>query len=373
MATDAEELGFWIALKLVRGVGCVGYQGLLRAFGYPRAVFSASVHALECAGVRREVAQAVRGFDGWPAVREQLARAERAGARVITWADAEYPANLKQIHDPPPFLFVRGRLQDRDRLAVALVGSRAASSYGLQQTREMSEGLARAGVTVVSGLARGIDAEAHAAAVRVGGRTIAVLGCGVDVVYPSEHHALFMAIANHGAVVSEFLMGTKPDAENFPSRNRIISGLSLGTVIMEATEKSGSLITAHAALEQDREVFAVPGPVSARSRGTHRLIREGAKLTERVEDILEEIAPHLLARRPEPVPTVTLEGLEAEVAAALGEQTRHVDELITRSGLAANQVLEALLLLELKGLVQQLPGQYYSARGALPAARAPHK
>ncbi|HUI26810.1 MAG TPA: DNA-processing protein DprA [Candidatus Kryptonia bacterium] len=366
-----EHIGAWIALKLVRGVGCVLYQGLLRAFGHPRAALAASPHALECAGVRREVADAIHRFDEWRRVDEQLARVRRCGARVVTWTDRDYPENLRQIHDPPPFLFIRGALQPADRLAVALVGSRTASSYGLQITREISQGLARAGVTVVSGLARGIDAEAHRATIEADGRTAAVLGSGIDVVYPSEHHALFTAIAEHGAVMSEFLMGTKPDAENFPSRNRIISGLALGTVIVEATEKSGSLITAQAAVDQGREVFAVPGPVGARSRGTHKLIREGAKLTERVEDILEEIAPRLLDPRERPQPLPELNAAETQVLAGIGGETRHVDELISGSGLAPSQVLDALLTLELKGVVQQLPGKHYTARGVDPRAMRP--
>jgi len=363
MHTVTDDLAAWLALRLVRGVGCVVYQGLLRVFGHPRAVLGASVDALECAGVRREVAVAIHGFNDWGAVDHQLARVAASAARVLVWSDPDYPENLRQIHDPPPFLFVRGKMLSEDRLAVALVGSRAASSYGLQITREMSEGLARAGVTVVSGLARGIDAQAHWSALQSGGRTIAVLGSGIDVVYPSEHHALFMAITEQGAVVSEFLMGTKPDAENFPTRNRIISGLSLGTVVVEATEKSGSLITAQTALEQNRDVFAVPGPVGARSRGAHQLIRDGAKLTERVEDILEEIAPRLLQQPVARGPAVEVDAREAQVLAGLGEETRHIDEVIDRCGLPPAQVLDALLTLEIKGLVQQLPGKYYTARG----------
>jgi DNA processing protein len=366
-----RDTAAWIALKMVRGIGCVVYQGLLRAFGHPRAVLSASTHALECAGARAEVAKAIHQFDEWVAVEQQLAGAQRCGAWVVTWADTEYPQNLRHIHDPPPFLFVRGTLLPTDRLAIAIVGSRTASSYGLRLTREIGEGLIRAGVTVVSGLARGIDAEAHRVAVEGRGRTLAVLGSGIDVVYPSEHHSLFMAIAESGAVLSEFPMGTKPDAENFPNRNRIISGLALGTVIVEATEKSGSLITAQAAVEQGRDVFAVPGPVSARSRGTHRLIREGAKLTERVEDILEEIAPQLLERGRLETPAIRLDGVEEQVLTCVGGETRHIDEVINASGLAAGQVLEALLSLELKGAVQQLPGKYYTARGTVPRGARP--
>ena len=345
---------------MVRGVGPVVYQGLLRAFATPAAVFRASTHALECAGVRPEVARAIRGFKDWAAAEAQVERVRRAAVTVLTWTDAGYPPNLRQIHDAPPFLCVRGALQPRDRMAVAVVGSRQVSAYGLRVARELTEGLVRYGLTVVSGLARGTDAQAHWTAVRGGGRTLAVLGSGIDVVYPSEHHALSQKIAEQGAVVTELPMGTKPDAENFPSRNRIISGLALGTVIVEATEKSGSLITALLAAEQGREVFAVPGALGERTRGTHRLIRDGAKLTETAEDIVEEIAPQLLARVAPSAP-VELSETEAQLLACVGHETLHIDVIIGRSGLPSATVLQGLLGLELTGVVQQLPGKYFVA------------
>jgi DNA processing protein len=355
-----DQWRHWLALRVVRGVGPVVYQGLLRACGGPAAVFNASVHALECAGVRPEVARAIRAFDDWATVDAQLERLTRSGATLITWNDQNYPVNLRQIHDPPPFLFVQGELQPADGMAIAVVGSRDVSAYGLRMTRELSEGLVRYGVTVVSGLARGTDAAAHWAAVRSGGRTIAVMGSGIDVVYPSEHHALFQAIRQQGAVVTELFMGAQPDAENFPNRNRIISGLALGTVIVEATEKSGSLITATLAAEQGREVFAVPGAVGARTRGTHRLIREGAKLTETAADVLEEIAPQLL-NRTAPVEHVELEETEVKLLESMRHETVHVDTLIARTGLPPSSVLQTLLALELKGVVQQLPGKHFVA------------
>jgi len=350
----------WLALRTVRGVGPVVYQGLLRAFGNPEAVFAASVHALECAGVRPEVAHAIHGFNDWAAVDDQLERLARSGATLITWNDQHYPANLRQIHDPPPFLFVQGELLPADGMAIAVVGSRDVSAYGLRMTRELSEGLVRYGATVVSGLARGTDAAAHWTALRAGGRTIAVMGSGIDVVYPSEHHALFQAIQEQGAIVTELFMGAQPDAENFPNRNRIIGGLALGTVIVEATEKSGSLITAMLAAEQGREVFAVPGAVGARTRGTHRLIREGAKLTERAEDVLEEIAPQLL-KRAAPAERVEVDETEATLLTSMRHETVHVDTLIARTGLPVGTVLQTLLALELKGVVQQLPGKHFVA------------
>lgn len=348
----------WLGLKMVPGVGNVLGLGLVRAFRSPDAVFEARDQDLQCAGVRREVRAALRRFDRWREVDAQLARIDRAGARLVTWDDASYPDLLRQIHDPPLFLYVLGELTAQDACAVAIVGSRDASPYGRQMTAAICERLASRGITIVSGLARGIDAAAHEAALRGGGRTIAVLGSGIDVIYPSEHHRLHMRIAQTGAVVSEYAMGTQPDAENFPARNRIISGLSLGTVVVEATERSGSLITAGFATEQGREVFAVPGPVGARTRGTHQLLRQGAALAEHADDVMREIAPHLRAA-PE-VPAAALSDLETAIVAQLDALPRSVDELIGRTGLPAGTVLETLLVLELRGVVRQLPGQCFA-------------
>ena len=354
--------GAWIALKLVPGVGNVLGVGLVRALGSPEAVFAARDQELQRIGVRREVRAGLRAFARGAEVEDQLARLDRAGGRLVTWQDASYPDLLRHIPDPPLFLYALGEPCERDALAVALIGSRDASAYGRQMTAQIGEGLAARGLTIVSGLARGIDAAAHAAALRAGGRTIAVLGSGIDVIYPSEHHPLSMQIARNGAVVSEYPMGTPPDAENFPGRNRIISGLSLGTVVVEAAERSGSLITARYAAEQGRDVFAVPGPVGARTRGTHQLLRDGAALVEGADDVLREIAPHLrVAARPA-APVVA--GVEATVLAELDETPRGVDELIERTRLSAGALLESLLLLELRGLVRQLPGQQFARGGA---------
>jgi DNA processing protein len=345
----------------------VVYQGLLRAFGGPEAVFAASVHALECAGVRADVARAVHRFDRWAVADRQVERVRRCGARVVTWNAAEYPSLLRRIHDPPPFLIVRGELLPRDGLAIAVVGSRRVSAYGLRVTRDLVDGLVHQGVTIVSGMARGTDAAAHWAALRAGGRTIAVLGSGIDVVYPSEHHSLFRAIAMQGAVVTELLMGTRPDAANFPNRNRIVSGLALGTVVVEATDKSGSLITANLAAEQGREVFAVPGGVGEGTRGTHRLIRNGAKLTECADDVLEEIAPQMVRPRAAMAAVAFADG-ETTVIQSMGDETLQIDQIITRSGMAPSAALQTLLGLELKGIVEQLPGKRFVVR-AIDAAR----
>lgn len=352
----------WLALGRVAGIGPVVYRQLLQRFVAPAAVLRAAVAELVAAGLRPAVARAVARFDGWQEVDEQVARLERCGATLLTWAEEGYPARLRQIHDPPPLLFVRGRIVADDDLAVAVVGSRAASAYGRKMARELAAGLAGRGVTVVSGLARGIDAAAHAAALEAGGRTIAVLGSGVDVIYPGEHRALAAAIAERGAVVSELAMGTRPDAENFPGRNRLISGLSRGVVVVEAAERSGSLITARVAADQGRDVFAVPGPVGPSSAGGHRLLRDGAKLTECADDVLEEVCPRLLREsagrstfRPTPG--------EERILAAIGRETVHVDTVILRCGWPANEVLPLLLALELKGVVEQLPGKFFSVRG----------
>lgn len=362
--------GAWLALRAVPGVGNVLGVALVRAFGSPEAVFAARDADLQRIGVRRDVRAALRQCDPTrnAAIDAQLARLDRLDGRLVTWADASYPEPLRQIPDPPLFLYVRGELTAADAMAVALVGSRDATPYGRQMTAHLAEGLAARGVTIVSGLARGIDAAAHAAALRAGGRTVAVLGSGIDVIYPSEHHPLSMQIAAHGAIVSEYPMGAPPDAENFPGRNRIISGLSLGTVVVEAAERSGSLITARFAAEQGREVFAVPGPVGVRTRGTHQLLRDGAALAEGPEDVLREIAPHLRAAAPAATaPAPPVGGREAAVFAQLDETPRGVDEVMARTGLSAGAVLESLLLLELRGLVRQLPGHQFARGGAAPA------
>jgi DNA processing protein len=355
--------GAWIGLKGVAGVGNVLGVALVRAFGGPEAAFAARDADLQRAGVRREVRAALRAFDRWGDIERQLARLDRLGGRLVTWTDGSYPDLLRHIHDPPLYLYAYGDFAPADGCAVAVVGSRDASAYGRQMTAQIVEPLAASGITIVSGMARGIDAAAHAAALRAGGRTIAVLGSGIDVVYPSEHHRLYMQIAKNGAVVSEYPMGAQPDGENFPGRNRIISGIALGTVVVEATERSGSLITANFATEQGRDVFAVPGPVGVRSRGTHQLLRQGAGLVESAEDVLREIAPHLRVAATRPVlPAVT--PAEATLLAHLDETPRGVDVLIADTGLSAGAVLETLLLLELRGLARQLPGQQFARGGA---------
>jgi DNA processing protein len=364
-----HEAAACLALARIDGLGRVGFKKLADFFGDPGRALSASGRTLaEVPDLDRAAIDGLENFSAWDEVKKEIERSARAGATMLPYAGGTFPARLKTIADPPPLLYVKGEFTDRDEQALAVVGSRSASEYGLRITRVLCQGLAARGFTIVSGMARGIDAAAHEAALDAGGRTVAVLGSGVDVVYPPEHEKLYLRICRQGSVVSELPIGTPPLAFNFPARNRLISGIALGVVVVEATEKSGSLITAALALEQGREVFAVPGPAGAsRSRGTHQLIRQGAKLVERVEDILEEIAPQL-ARRAAPAEKsaapVLPPNLSAEAkrifALVLG-QPRQIDEVIETSGLSPAKVSEVLLDLEIHGLLKQLPGKRFCA------------
>ncbi len=363
----------WLALKSIPGVGLVMYRRLLGRFGGPAAVFQATPAQLQSVqGVTPAIAQAIRGFKDWDRVEAQLDRLRQRGARMLTWDEPAFPARLKQIPYPPPFLFLQGTLTPEDDLAVALVGTRGASYYGLKTSRRLAGALAARGVTVVSGLARGIDAAAHRGALENSGRTLAVLGCGLDVVYPPENREFCEQIPKQGALISEYPLGTPPEARNFPVRNRIISGLALGLVVVEAGLKSGTSITVNYALDQGREVFAVPGPVdSPTSIGPHRLIQQGAKLIQDVADILEELPG--LAKGPGPlfasgrlseaVPGHPRSGTEDPLLAVLGSDPMPLDELVRASGLPPAQVLSRLTVLELEGLVKELPGKCYVLEG----------
>ena len=366
LASSRDAAAPWLALRRVKGLGCLGFKRLIEQFADPNIIFNASRSELEqVEDLRAEAIEGIVHFDEWPDVAQEITRARNIGVSLIGYKDANYPARLRAIADPPPVLYVRGELTAADEKAVAIVGSRSASDYGRRVARDLARGLARVGFTVVSGMARGIDGMAHEAALTAGGRTIAVLGSGVERAYPPEHDKLHAHISENGAVISELPIGTRPLAFNFPARNRLISGLSLGVVVVEATEKSGSLITASMAVEQGREVFAVPGQVgSSRSRGAHRLIRQGANLVESVEDILSEIAPQLLARAgvaPSSAPALPPNSSEEtrKIFALLQDGAVQIDETIEKSGIAAPKVLQILLELELQGLVTQLAGKKY--------------
>src|SRR5919197_5237611 len=297
-APSQKNYAPWIAFGRVKGLGGVSFKRLAAYFADPTRVFSASAKELQqVPGLDEAIIDSLMNFSEWHQVETEVHRIREAGVSIVPFTDANYPARLRMIADPPPLLYVKGEIRPEDEKAVGVVGSCSASDYGRRVARDLCRGLAVLGFTVVSGMARGIDGTAHETALRFGARTIAVLGSGVDRAYPPEHAALYQRISKSGAVISELPLGTRPMTFNFPARNRLISGLSLGVVVVEATEKSGSLITARLAVEQGREVFAVPREVgSSRSRGAHRLIRQGAKLVETVEDIIEEIAPQLLTR-----------------------------------------------------------------------------
>jgi DNA processing protein len=359
----------WLALARVKGLGAVSFKKLTTRFVDPTAAFSAALTELEqVEGLHRDAIDGIVAFSDWAEIDEEIERARDAGIAIVPFTNPNYPARLRTIADPPPFLYVKGNILTDDDKAVAIVGSRSASEYGRRVARDLARGLVSLGFTVVSGMARGIDGSAHESALQAGGRTIAVLGSGVERAYPAEHETLYRRIGENGAILSELPIGTRPLAFNFPARNRLISGLSLGVVVVEATEKSGSLITATLAVEQGREVFAVPGEVgSSRSRGAHRLIRQGAKLVESVDDIIEEIAPQLLdrtgsatQRAPRVLPQNASDATRT-IFALLQENTLQVDQVIERTGMSAAQVLETLLDLELQGLLRQLPGKIYRA------------
>ncbi len=352
---------FWLALKNVPHVGNVTFRRLLDHFGTPETVLSAVEHELAAVkGILPSVVASLLQHDGIIWAKKELEAIQKSGARLVTLHAPDYPRLLRHLTDPPPFLYVKGALRDTDT-AIAIVGSRQASGYGIATTQKMAQELARHGITVVSGMARGVDAAAHRGALMEDGPTIGILGCGIDVVYPRENRALFAEMATRGALVSEFPMGTLPLAENFPRRNRIISGFSRGILVVEAAEGSGSLITAQCALEQNRDVYAIPGNIhSANSRGTNRLIKQGAKLVETVEDILEDIPQQGgKSEHHHPVPRTTFSPQEAAIFSLLSTTTLHIDDIVTRSALTVGEVSAILLRLELNGVITQLPGKHF--------------
>lgn len=371
-----DDLFYWTALHLIPGIGGITYRQLIDRFGTPAKVFEAKESELTAVkGIRQTIVKAIRNFITKERARQELELAHKYKVKIITFRDETYPHNLENIYDAPAMLYVKGNLSEVDGFSVAVVGSRNATHYGQKAAEGLSRSLASYGLTIVSGLARGIDTAAHLGALSGKGRTIAVLGSGLDVIYPEENKNLYHHIAENGAVISEYPFGAPPEPKNFPIRNRIISGLTLGTIIVEATRKSGSLITANFALEQGREVFAVPGSInSLRSSGTHRLIKRGAKLVERAEDIVEELRPL------NPVSKIPLEPISKEeksverqsiglpqnisseekhILAMVEEYPQHIDEFVRRGNLVVQKVSGILLNLELKGLVQQLPGKLY--------------
>ncbi len=364
-----EEARYWIALSFVNGLGDVLIKNLFSEFRNVEDVFKASLKKLaDVDGVTEKIALAIKGFDEWDRVDEEIEKIKKSGFGFLPLNDPLYPDQLLHIYNPPSFLLMNGKMLPRDRVSIAIVGSRVPDRYGRLVTEALSGELAALGVTIVSGMARGIDSMAQEEALKRGGRTIAVLGSGIDVVYPPENKKLYRDISENGAVLSEFLIGTPPLAQNFPRRNRIISAISLGVVVVQASDRSGSLISASFALDQNKEVFAVPGNVDRKlSRGTNWLIKKGAKLVETVDDILNEIevlrglkggdSPELFEQA-----LSALSERERAVYSVLGREPVHVDEIIKLTGLETSNVLSLLLSLELNGFIAQHPGKLFRRR-----------
>jgi DNA processing protein len=352
------------ACGLLPQLGGVALQGFVDAFGSVSAAWAAAPDALrQVTGIGPVTVEAMRRFPWRRMVHEDRARVAKAGVAVIVWGDPEYPSRLQAIASAPPVLYVRGGLAREDEAAVAIVGSRRATAYGEDMAGELARELGRRGLTIVSGLARGIDAAAHRGALEVGARTVAVLGHGLDQTYPPEHRDLAESVAASGVLLSEFPLGTAPLRPHFPRRNRIISGLSLGVVVVEAGVESGALITANHALDQGRDVFAVPGRVHARySEGCNRLIKAGAKLVESWEDVLAELVPNLKGRkrrRPAGPPPADLADEEQRIYDLLADGPLHIDAIIVQSGLGGGRAASVLVGLEMKGTVRQLRGKVF--------------
>ena len=370
--TDRKQIQSWLTLHLVPGMGPVTCKKLVVHFGSPEKVLSAGRSDL--AGVtplRQESLAALFGEGRQQLedlVKKEIDRAEEKDISIIPYDDPLYPALLKNIHDPPMVLYVKGNPEFLNCKGLGIVGSRSATHYGKSVAEQLANSLSRQGFSIVSGLALGIDTAAHQGTLAVKGKTIAVLGCGLDIVYPPSNHNLFKHIAFAGAMVSEYPLGTKPDSFRFPARNRIISGLSLGVVVVEAANRSGSLITASHALDQGREVFAVPGRIdSVKSAGTHTLLQQGAKLVHSINDIIEEFPVAEFEQSVEDSEGEedkkhrfeNLSHEEAELFGFIEVYPRSFDEIVKDSGFNAQQTNELLLLLELKGLVNPLPGKSY--------------
>ncbi len=351
---------YWVGFNLVKGIGAVRMQALLDYFGSLEIAWNAPADALMSAGIPLKIIESFLQLRKGVDLEGLLAGYEERGIQVVIREDEIYPRRLREIDQAPPVLFVRGELLPEDDFSVAIVGTRRVTPYGRQVAAELASYLGANGITVVSGLARGVDAIAHEAVMKSGGRTIAVLGSGVDRIYPPEHERLAGQIIGRGAVISDYAPGTPPDSTNFPPRNRIISGLSMATVVIEAGETSGALITATFAVEQGREVVAVPGSILApQSKGTNRLIQLGAHPLLEMHDVLEilhlqQVQEQVSARRSLPA-----DGIEARVLDALGSEAQHIDEISIKTGLPIEQVSATLAIMELKGMIRQLGGMNY--------------
>jgi DNA processing protein len=357
-----DDKKYWVGFNLIKGVGAVRMQALIQHFGELKLAWKAAPAELAGAGLGLKLIERVVQARSQVNLDQVWARIESQGIKILTWQDAAYPQRLKEIEQPPPVLYIRGEYLPDDLFAVAIVGTRRVTPYGRQITEELAAYLAGNGITVVSGLARGVDAIAHQTALKAGGRTIGVLGSGVDKIYPPEHRQLAERMTESGSIVSDYAPGTPPDASNFPPRNRIISGLSLAVVVIEAGETSGALITAEFAAEQGREIFAVPGSILApQSKGTNKLIQQGALPLLSVNDLMQALDLTRMGDQKAARKIIPADETEARLMNVLGPQPLHVDEIRSQTELPIEKVSAALALMELKGMVRQVGGMNYVA------------
>ncbi len=360
---DLTHTHYYLGFNLVAGLGPVRQQRLVEHCGSLQAAWHAPRDDIIAAGIDGKTANALVKARNDLDLEAVMERVHRADVHIVTIEDEDYPRLLAQAPQAPPLLYVRGALSPNDDWALAVVGTRSPTTYGKEATRHVVTGLAQNGVTIVSGLAIGIDTIAHTAALEAGGRTIAVLGCGVDILYPERNKKLAQQITEYGAIISDYPLGTRPHAANFPPRNRIISGITLGTLVVEAGEQSGALITVNFALEQGRDVFAIPGSIFNRtSAGTHRLIRNGACLTTSAEDILEELNLTTLTVQQEIATALPVDPTEAAVLEYLTKEPQHIDMVSRVSGMPVAQLSSTLAMLELKGYVRQAGNMEYVRR-----------
>lgn len=358
----SDSRRYWLAFSLVKGIGAVRFKLLLNYFGDPQIAWNAPTQALREAGLNEKVVENLEQLRSSIDLGKVWDKIERQGISVLILPDDGYPRRLKELDQPPPVLFLSGDLTSEDEWAVAVVGTRRVTAYGRQVAEEIAGTLARNGITVVSGLARGVDSISHRAALDAGGRTIAVLGSGLDRIYPPEHRKLAGQIIQSGALISDYPPGTPPEASNFPPRNRLISGLSLAVVIVEAGHTSGALITAAFAADQGRDVFAVPGNITAPgSKGTNRLIQDGAQPLLHPEEILEALELTMVAEQRTARTSLPADATEAQLFETLGREPLHIDEIRNLTEMPIEKVTATLALMELKGLVRQVGGMHYVA------------
>ncbi len=360
MDTTNKDIKYGVGFSIIPGIGRVKLTQLENYFGNLENAWQATPTELKQAGLDKSSINAITSWRAKISLEAEMEKLDRYGVKVLTWHDPDYPSRLKEIYDYPPVLYVRGSLLSEDEWCLAVVGTRRATVYGRQVTEEIIADLAQSRITIVSGLAKGIDSIAHQSALDAGGRSIAVFACGLDIVYPAENANLARRIMQQGALISEYPLATRPKAENFPRRNRIMSGLSLGVLVVEAGETSGAIITARLALEQNREVFAIPGSVlSPASNGTNHLIQEGAKLVRNYTDILEELNLTAVAHQIELKEVMPPSDTESLLLKQLSAEPTHIDEVCRASGLPVSTVSSTLAMMELKGLVKQVGTMNY--------------